>query len=284
MNGAAIAKQEQHQRSTLKDELNRLSGQIEAAKRRLETYKVDQAEYDKLLKLLEGLRAQRDALREELRFLERRQRKADADLKKTERKLATASERLAAIEGSDKPAAHKALAAEVERLTGERDALVGAARSGHKEEISDIAKDTAEARRVLASLNTAVGKARKDLSSMSADQKKHKQLLADIEAAHDSLDELGRTIKARETEQKKADQKLADTRAQIEQERKDFDAECHKKDVALKLRGKDLDDREGEVGRQVQWTKERTGKLRQAKTEIENFHGKVLKHIIIPED
>ncbi len=146
-----------------------------------------------------------------------------------------------------------------------------------------IAAETQSARDELTSIKTDLGKGKKEIADMESERTKAKEL---AEENRDALRTLKKTEQAIAEKERTLKEKLL-TEADLDKKLKDkqtaFDLQCAKKSDDLDAREKDLKEREGKINRTVEWIKYRAGLLQQAKTEIENYHGHQLSHIIIPD-
>lgn len=284
--GVSKAQTEQRQFKTLKDELAILSTKIEAAKKRLNNYQFDTEEHARLVKLLSDLNATKATLEPEVRALQACHKTLTDKVGDVDKKIAAKQLLISELDTkhADTKKTHATLTEEVRQLKIEKADLVSSKREELRKDLAGIEADKVEANKALKAVNQAVSKALKKSKALGPKAKKHDELTGAIKRAQIKLDGIESNITARTAAHKRADEAATALEAELDAKRKAFDEECHKWDVALKLKEKDLEEREGDANRVTQWNKKKAGLLRQAKMELEEIHGKPLRHIIIPPD
>lgn len=284
--GVLKAQKEQRQFKSLKDTLSELGTKIEAAKKRLADYQFDTAEHARLTELLKDLSALKATLEPEVRALQTRHASLTEQISRIDAQLKPKQEKLEELTrmGAAAKEIRDTLKEEIRQLKLAKTDLTSSKREKLRKDIAEIEGDKVEANKALKAVNQAISKALAKSKALNGKAKRHDELMGLIAQATKALGELEENIRTRTAAHKRAVDLLEATEAEIAKLRTDFDAECRKKDIALKLKEKDLEQREGDVNRVKEWNKKRLGLLRDAKTELEEIHGRPLRHIIIPED
>lgn len=284
--GIATAQKEQRQFRTLKDELKDLSTKIDRAKTMLESFQFDQTQHEALKQLLIDLEASKAALEPQVRTLGTRHTSLTNAIAAIEARIKPMQEKLDAMvaQHKDTKEAHDALKEQIRQLKIEKADLVSSKRKELKDQLGGINRDKDAANAVLKDLNTAIGVAKRKAEGLKAKAKKHDDLVAAIEAAQGRLDTINKSIVNRTADQKRAQKALDDLDAELAAKRAKFDDYVKQRETAFNLRDKDFEVREGDLNRREQWHNKRSGLLRQAKAELEEIHGRPLRHIVIPPD
>lgn len=283
MTGAQIAQEDQRRLGSLKAELKRISGLIESGKARLDHMGVSTREIEKTELQLKDLAANRDTLRVSVRALERDTKIASralsriqADLKKKTEEYKRASEDCGIA--ADKLVS---LRAQIKELSDEIRDMRISKREMIRIRSSEIAKDLAAATGELDGIRRQIVAGKREIRTIEVKRVKVRELDAAIAAKKKRSGELDVTIseKSRVLEQKSGQITAVDE--SIAKKRADHDAQVHTDRVQLALEKKDLEDREGKISFAKQNLIEKARLLRQAKSELESFHGKQLRHIVI---
>lgn len=285
MSGLSTAKADREQLGSLKAELARIGDLIETGKRRLKNLEIDAAEEARLRDVLPQLKKSEEILRDSIARLTAAEtqarngtQRATGSLKAVSDAYKSTSELHAAATGRKARAERQ-----VEILEGDAEAIKAGNRERGREEISKTDPAIVSANTILAKVRSDIASAKRQLATMDSKRKAHTRISNDIENLTNRAKKLDRKILDGERKLKKTEASIADVDAEIYRKRKAFDAECAKKTSDIDAREKDLMQREGTLDRVKKWVKEKGGLLKQAKTEIENYHGKALNHIIIPE-
>lgn len=282
--GVATAQKQQRQLGPLQAKLNDLSGKIEAAKVRLESYQFDQEAHTKLQQLLKELSATRDSLQPEVARLEREH---TASVKKLADIGVAISAKEAELDAATKlhtttKDQRDLLVKEVAQLREDKRTLKAGKTQKSAVTRGEISADIVQAQKELKHVTDLLTSRSNKAKALKTKEDRYATIVAAIESADAALVKVNGNIKQREADEIKAKAKVDELEAQLLQMRTDFDAECKKKTTALNLREKGLEEREGDVVRREQWNDKRTGLLRNAKTELEEIHGRPLRHIVIP--
>lgn len=285
MTGLSNAAADHGKLGSLKAELTRVGDLIEAGKRRLEGLHVDEAEESRLRENIPLLQAEERTLIDSINRLKgaevqavRGTQKAAGAFQRVDEAYRTTSE----LHGNVTDRKNRAVR-QVEVLKGDAAVIAAGNRERGREEISRTDPAIVSANAVLAKVRSEIAVAKRQLTSMASKRETHAKLTNSIGNLNDRSAKLERQIADGERQLKKTESSIAAVESEIAQKRADFEKMCSEKNAGIDAREKDLMDREGDLGRVRNWIIEKGGLLKQAKREIESFHGKTLNHIIIPE-
>jgi chromosome segregation ATPase len=284
--GVAKSQQEQRQLGSLRAELKSLSDKIESAKKRLESYQFDQDAHTRLQELLAELSAQRDRLAPEVVRLERERKVIESQIEILNKSISAKQADLDAVtklHGTTKEQLDT-YREEIRILKLDRESLIASSKSSKVLKNSETGRQLEAASNALTQVNNLLARRQKKADDLADVEKRHDDLIGAIAEAQTAKDALDRTLKDMDAEKIKKQNALNDLDKELEEKRAAFNKECQEKEVALRLREKDLDERAGDLNRREQWHNKRSGLLRQAKSELEEIHGKPLRHIVIPPD
>lgn len=285
MSGVARAQAEQRKYRSLTEELVRIGNLIESGKSRLKSLQVNETEETRILERLPKLRQQEKDLLESIARLRGAETEAingTQRAQKAHRKISTAYRDTSDLHTSA-VGRQITLKRQVEVLEGYRESIVAANREKGRQSISKSDPVLVAMNRVLASIRAEIVEAKKDLASMSQRQKQSQNLSATLRNLNVRQRKLERdtTVAEKILRQKKDQINLIDH--EIEKKRLEHDAVCAKMLADIEAEKTALAKREGRINRTVEWLKHRAGLLAQAKRELEDFRGKDLSHIIIPD-
>lgn len=277
-------KDERAQYSSLKAELARLSSLIEAAKKRLESYQFDTAEADRVGSLLAELKKKKSALEADIRTATAQKKSKDRELGRIDTRLKVLKTKLDELEGvrGVEESKRKTLRDECAQLKKDKAALLENSRESRRVALQEISKKIADAADHLRDLNGEIDTKRKRLQHMDTTLSEEKALVARMKTRILSIENLDKEIAFREKILEGKKREIAGADVSMSTKREAHDAAIAKDWVDIRLARKDLEDREGQVNFLLNNLKDKAGLLKQAKQELEAFHGKQLRHIIIP--
>lgn len=285
MDSVAKSKKEQREYGSLKVELARIGDLIEKGKSRLASLAVDEKEEKRLLEALPQLQKQEQeilATISRLRGQETEARAAADRAKRDFEKVDGAYKATSTLHGeATGKTAH--VGRQVNNLEQTKASLEASTKEKTREKTGKESKDIVDANSELGRIRAEITQATKELEDMTTNRKKAKEISADLTAANKRLKDLSGEIagleKVKGAKAKQVDA-LDESMAKKRQTHDEYIAAENKK---LADREKGLLEREGDVNRQKQWIIGKAGLLRQAKRELEEFHGKILRHIVIPD-
>ncbi len=283
--GVATAQTEQRQYRSLKDELARIGTLIEDGKRRLNEMQVNEAEESRLLAELPKLRQDERELRDSIARLKGAETEAAGSTQratKAHRSVDSAYKSVSDLHGK---AIGKKMVVErqIESLESDAQSIAASNKEKVRRNVSKTDAALIAANNALAGIQAQIATAKKEIASMSTRRTQSASLFRSIRAQENHIVRLDKLVAATEKSLKGKQSQLLAVAEDIATQRAACDAECAQRAKDIDAREIDLKRREGDIDRVRKWVKDKGGLLKQAKREIEEYRGKVLAHIIIPE-
>ncbi len=285
MNGVATAQTEQRQYKSLKGELERIGRLIEDGKARLDKMRVDGAEETRLLAEIPKLKQQEQELVESIARLKGAEVEAQNGTQRATKAHRQVDDAYKSTSKNHILSVQKKVALEktVERLEDSAGAIDASNKEKIRRDVSKTDPVLVAMNKALASIRADIVSCQKELDSMANRKKQSQNLTMTLRNLNRKKEKTERAIAEAESILKAKKAQINEIDVLIEQKRLQHDQECAKKTLELNDREESLKAREGAVLRVREWVKQKGRLLKQAKTEIEEFRGKVLAHIVIPE-
>lgn len=286
MDGVSIAQEEQRQYKSLKSELARLSGLIKTAEGRLAAMTIDEAEEQRLTASLVTLRRQHQELTDSVRALSGQKIAGDRELARAETAAKKAKEKYEQYSGLSETVKNKLDDSRnrLEHVRKDTAAAIASARVAAAQKVADIRKSVESAKAELKVVVNEIAAAKKELAGMAANRAKNNVLAAGIPGKERTSAKLDEDIAAKERELAEKTSKVVLVDEVIAGKWDAFQKKCVTRETSIALATKDIEDREGRVSFAKENLRSKAALLRGAKQDLEQFHGKQLRHIVIVAD